>query len=728
MIINETNYVQGSAEWLNYRKNIITATDVGAILGVSPFKDYFDLILSKWFNQPTSKNKKMEWGSECESVARDFFKKKYKKEVNEVNLCIHPTFDWLGASPDGVLPDENAIIEIKCPYDKIFDGIPDNYYCQIQIQLEVLKVNFCYFWVCLCKRGFRPNNLYYCEEKDISVIEYRREIVYYKSSFIKKHFEKIHEFYQNYIFNKSSILNQFIINYHIPPYFNETKTFHFNNLLAIKAGEEIIPWFDFHSHFKKDIIMKRNFNASSPTNIFFNEKKNKLYHLYLNQLKKTIPNYQTIHFNNQPLKIILHLSKPSLHSLILLKPTFILNGIKVSVDFGLRCENNNEYRFVWLSLGGNLVRDVRKDKWLMMRMFVEVSVGRLGLPVPYVCRYYLSNGLEEREIVYDNELEEEACRLKLNELLERWMEIRSMSNIEMCEMNMKYKDNWDELNEIRESIAYDRGELTLLWGITNNRKGQFIMDESIKSFWSSKFEISKTIKKEKRKKNIIIKMVENEKNSKIPKKPNLRYKLIKKKSNVNREFNLEGRYYVDFETVEMDGVVYVFQVGVGYLVGGEFRYKSFITLRNVVKNERGLLKRWLKWMGDMEGVRLVHWSGAESIIYGKLMKRYSFLPDLGDKWEDLLLKFREKYLELEVKGLFNFSLKSVASVLSRYGYIVSNYDGCVIKSGFDALVQAQLYFRKNNGLYKNKMREFKEEIEKYNELDVKILMEIDKIM
>jgi len=188
-----------------------------------------------------------------------------------------------------------------------------------------------------------------------------------------------------------------------------------------------------------------------------------------------------------------------------------------------------------------------------------------------------------------------------------------------------------------------------------------------------------------------------------------------------------GRVYVDFETVEVDNQSYVFQIGMGYWYKNEWFYKSFISLSNVVKNERSLIKRWLIWLEKAEVKEMVHWSSAEKIIYNKIQNRYKNLPKLDEKWVDLLQIFREKFLELEVKGLFGFSLKQVANVLSDYNYIESNYSGCKIQSGFDALLEAQMYFKKNNGRYRFKKEEFKREIEEYNELDCKILGEIDKL-
>ncbi len=224
-------------------------------------------------------------------------------------------------------------------------------------------------------------------------------------------------------------------------------------------------------------------------------------------------------------------------------------------------------------------------------------------------------------------------------------------------------------------------------------------------------------------------MVENEKNPFIPKRKSARLQLLKKKSTVKLDKRiLENRIvhkaYVDFETITDDNKSYIFQIGVGFMDNKEWFYKSFISLQNPKQNERNLVKRFLKWVNESEVRQLIHWSSAERVIYNKVTERYG-LSNLDDKWFDLLPIFREKYLNLEVKGLFSFSLKDVANTLSLYGLIESNYLGCKIQGGFDAMIEAQNYFKKNNGKYRFKKDEFRREIEEYNELDVKILSEID---
>ncbi len=103
-------------------------------------------------------NKAMQWGTEHEDMARNRFSFEYGKIITEVGSCVNTEMMCLSASPDGVIEDEDALIEIKCPslevYARYSDRINGNeslleekpeYYWQIQTQLWVTEKKLCYF-------------------------------------------------------------------------------------------------------------------------------------------------------------------------------------------------------------------------------------------------------------------------------------------------------------------------------------------------------------------------------------------------------------------------------------------------------------------------------------------------------------------------------------------------------------------------------------------------------
>ena len=62
-------------------------------------------------------------------------------EVFEFGILRHPTIECLGASPDGI-SDIGIMLEIKCPWKrKKTETIPEQYYYQIQGQLDVCSLD-----------------------------------------------------------------------------------------------------------------------------------------------------------------------------------------------------------------------------------------------------------------------------------------------------------------------------------------------------------------------------------------------------------------------------------------------------------------------------------------------------------------------------------------------------------------------------------------------------------
>jgi len=87
------------------------------------------------------------WGHRFEPVARLLASKMFFEGgeiLDNIGRIVHETYKNLAASPDGLItegPFKGNLIEIKCPITRfpIQDEIPSDYYCQMQIQMEVLN-------------------------------------------------------------------------------------------------------------------------------------------------------------------------------------------------------------------------------------------------------------------------------------------------------------------------------------------------------------------------------------------------------------------------------------------------------------------------------------------------------------------------------------------------------------------------------------------------------------
>jgi hypothetical protein len=91
----------------------------------------------------------MQWGIEQESNAKAAYEAATGRLVTDVGFVLHPSIEWLGASPDGFVAD--GLIEIKCPNTSthvgwILDGtIPEEHIPQMTLQCACTKRGWCDF-------------------------------------------------------------------------------------------------------------------------------------------------------------------------------------------------------------------------------------------------------------------------------------------------------------------------------------------------------------------------------------------------------------------------------------------------------------------------------------------------------------------------------------------------------------------------------------------------------
>jgi len=140
---------QKSDTWLKKRYNMITASDIATALDVNPFMTKKQLLINKCSPIEMVSNEFTLWGDIFEPIARDVYKKMFLVEnIHETGCITHGKYNWLGASPDGILPT-GKLLEIKCPKKrKIHDEYPYMYWIQVQIQMECCNLNECDLFQC----------------------------------------------------------------------------------------------------------------------------------------------------------------------------------------------------------------------------------------------------------------------------------------------------------------------------------------------------------------------------------------------------------------------------------------------------------------------------------------------------------------------------------------------------------------------------------------------------
>lgn len=141
------NIEQKSQEWLNIRKNFITASNVYKIFEKN--NEYIEYIKEKASGISSFKgNNATYFGEIFEPVAREIYMYIVNEYVEEFGLITNSKLPYCAVSPDGVT-ESDRLLEIKCPYTrKITGDIPNHYYHQIQLQLHVCDCEECDFLEC----------------------------------------------------------------------------------------------------------------------------------------------------------------------------------------------------------------------------------------------------------------------------------------------------------------------------------------------------------------------------------------------------------------------------------------------------------------------------------------------------------------------------------------------------------------------------------------------------
>ena len=149
---------QGTLEWHQMRLGKVTASRVADILaktktGPSASRQNYliELALQRTTGiiQESYSNSAMEWGTQTEPQARVAYEVKSSNFVDQVAFIDHPTIQWFGCSPDGIVGE--GLIEIKCPnsathweYFKAKEP-PKKYFIQMQAQMAVTGAKWCDF-------------------------------------------------------------------------------------------------------------------------------------------------------------------------------------------------------------------------------------------------------------------------------------------------------------------------------------------------------------------------------------------------------------------------------------------------------------------------------------------------------------------------------------------------------------------------------------------------------
>jgi putative phage-type endonuclease len=109
---------QRTPDWIAARRGRCTGSRVKELFGTKDArtKYLYQLVAERMTGVAAEffVNEAMKHGTEQEPFAREEYEAQTGEIVGEVGFILHPTIEFFGASPDGLVSDD-GLLEIKCP-------------------------------------------------------------------------------------------------------------------------------------------------------------------------------------------------------------------------------------------------------------------------------------------------------------------------------------------------------------------------------------------------------------------------------------------------------------------------------------------------------------------------------------------------------------------------------------------------------------------------------------
>lgn len=189
---NEVYEYANDDDWHTLREKRIGGSDVGAILGVNPYKSIIDVYIDKTEGSTFKGNNATHWGHMLEStIIKEFASRHKELQVFDAPFSIVDNF--LIANLDAVLRDKEngnfGVLEIKTTslWNKKEweeDTIPQSYYAQVQHYLMLSGYKFAYVAVLIGGQEYKEFKVERSEE-DIALIR-EKATEFYKENILKQ--------------------------------------------------------------------------------------------------------------------------------------------------------------------------------------------------------------------------------------------------------------------------------------------------------------------------------------------------------------------------------------------------------------------------------------------------------------------------------------------------------------------------------------------------------------
>jgi len=147
----QNTHQQQTDEWYSTRQNKLTASSMWKIFKSESTRNSIIFEKCSTKSKPQFYGGPMEWGNKYEHVSIMLYEKRYNTKVGDFGCITHKKYPYIGASPDGIVTDENSplygrMLEIKNIVNRDITSVPkEEYWVQMQLQMEVCELECCDF-------------------------------------------------------------------------------------------------------------------------------------------------------------------------------------------------------------------------------------------------------------------------------------------------------------------------------------------------------------------------------------------------------------------------------------------------------------------------------------------------------------------------------------------------------------------------------------------------------
>jgi len=769
---------QRTDEWFAIRKTIISATDVGTILGYNRFSSKNDLLKKKLSDDDTMiESPAIDHGVFFEPIATKCYENlKGGVCVHDVGLVIHPVFKWLGASPDGIMED-GRLLEIKCLYSRQFKNtaadIPRQYWAQIQIQLEVCDVEECDLYQCIFKKVDRHE---YNAFDGIKGKEKRVHWVLkdYRCNTIKRN-RKWFNNVKTELYDFWSLVNREQTGGKLTNRIKRIKNnlgidsswISVNMIKNWMLNDPLIDWLNMYgdkSLMDKKPDIRFNFQYNLQT------KKMALFKVILANLTKRF-NISTITEDKECSITNFHKTCDAIKRGVDIIHNGVLYDVKNKIygicDLIIRndiikhvCKKYSfeqsetskyysvvQFKYCTLELNKHSFINKRESSnyykgecILLQRILNSIQVDIIkgeSTEIEGKCYILAKNikkdkekriGFQELGVIDINNKRDKEINNNVDDALNWLKRLRddgvnwNIQNPTMCELYPNMGSNMNEWTNYKKEIAHRVKELTLINGIGYDKRAELVGQGVCK--WDNE-KVVDTYGKIKG----IVDINKGSENSMITDLECFR-NTSDDTLNFYVDFETINNHYTDYSTYEeftqdseLNTIVngeMIYLIGIGWEQDDEWVFKKFLVDNITDAEEKRIILEWKSFMKEAshgKNIKLYHWTNAECRMYNNSCDRHSISLDFGGEWCDLYMLFKNN---VYIKGAFDYSLKTIAKAMYNKGFISTKWEDEEL-NGLSTMIAIEYYNNMGGGLHQIKEVE---EIVKYNEVDCKVMWEM----